>query len=94
MAIKINVSKVNLDKLIEEVDENVLDAFTVYKKTAKQMMPLSRRMFLANMCMLFDEYAARHDEDSTKLAIDALSAISSSPEFVIDEDEDDEEDNE
>lgn len=94
MAIKINVSKVNLDKLIEEVDESVIDAFTVYKKVAKQTMPFSRPLFLSIMCMLFDEYAAKHDDESVTLAIDALHAISNSPEIVVDEDEDDEEDDE
>ena len=94
MAIKINVSKVNLDKLIEEVDESVIDAFAVYKKVSKQTMPLSRPLFLSIMCMLFDEYAAKHDDESVTLAIDALHAISNSPEIVVDEDEDDEEDDE
>jgi len=92
--IKINVANVDVDKLIEEIGENVFDAFTTYKKVAKQTMPLSRPLFLSTMCMLFDEYAAKHDDESVTLAIDALHAISNSPEIVVDEDEEDEEDDE
>ena len=94
MAIKINVTKVNLDKLIEGMDDSIIDAFAVYQKVEKQMMPLSKSLFLSIMCMLFDEYAAKHDDESVTLAIDALHAISNSPEIVVDEDEEDEEDDE
>lgn len=55
--------------------ENLFKDFATLQAVTPLFSNMSKESFIACMCMLFEEWAAEHDDDPADVALDAVAMI-------------------